>query len=178
MTLPLFGLFMATFEIATSVFTTVGLLPGIASTLNVSIPEAGLLVTAYAVGVAAGGPIITILAAPLPRKMTLLLLMVVFVVGHILSAAAPTYAMLIVARVIASVCHASFLGIAAVVASSAASAGREARAVSMVWLGFSAGSLVGVPGGTALGHTCGWRATFWAIALVGAAAAAAIAIWV
>jgi DHA1 family inner membrane transport protein len=169
----LMALFLATFCIATTEFAVVGLLPDIAADLNASIPKAGLLVSGYAIGVAIGGPVLTIITAPLSRRNALLSLMAVFVVGHILS-----YAMLMSARIVAAVFHASFLGIAAVVAAATAPPGRSARAVALVWLGFSAASLIGVPAGTALGHALGWRSTFWALAAIGSIASVAIAVTV
>ena len=160
MTLPLLALFIATFCIATTELAIVGLLPEIASDFAVGIPQAGLLVSGHALGVAIGGPVFTIATASLSRRVALLLMMGVFVVGHALAAVAPNYAVLMIARVVASVCHASFLGIAAVVAAASVPPDRSARAVSTVWLGFSAASLFGVPAGAALGHALGWRRHF------------------
>jgi MFS transporter, DHA1 family, inner membrane transport protein len=176
LTLLLMALFLATFCIATTEFAVVGLLPDIAADLNASIPKAGLLVSGYAIGVAIGGPVLTIITAPLSRRNALLSLMAIFVVGHVLSAVSSSYAMLMSARIVAAVCHASFLGIAAVVAAATAPPGGGARAVALVWLGFSAASLIGVPAGTALGHALGWRSTFWALAAIGSIAGAAVAV--
>jgi MFS transporter, DHA1 family, inner membrane transport protein len=176
--LALFALFLATFGIATTEFAIVGLLPEIASDLSVSIPRAGLLVSAYAAGVAIGGPVLAILTSGLRRKTALLLLVDIFIVGHVLSAIAWSYGTLMFARIVASVCHASFLGIAAVVAAGTVQSSRSARAVALVWLGFSAASLFGVPVGTMLGHAFGWRSTFWAIGGVGASDELAIWLWI
>lgn len=178
MTLPLLALFIATFCIATTELAVVGLISDIARDLAVSIPQAGLLVSGYALGVAAGGPVFTIATASLSRKVALLFMMGVFVAGHALAAVAPNYAVLMIARVVAATCHASFLGIAAVVAAASVSPDRSARAVSMVWLGFSAASLLGVPAGAALGHALGWRSTFWALTALGCVSLLAIALWV
>jgi MFS transporter, DHA1 family, inner membrane transport protein len=178
MSFPLFALFLATFGIATTEFAVVGLLPEIATDLDVGIPKAGLLVSGYALGVAVGGPILVALTASLSRKVVLLLLMGVFVFGHVFSAVAPSYGVLMTSRIVASVCHASFLGIAAVVAAATVPPDRSARAVSMVWLGFSAASLLGVPAATAIGHAMGWRSAFWAIAAIGALAGLAIYTWI
>jgi MFS transporter, DHA1 family, inner membrane transport protein len=177
-TLPLLALFIATFCIATTELAVVGLISDIARDLAVSIPKAGLLVSGYALGVAVGGPVFTIATASLSRKVALLLMMGVFVAGHALAAVAPNYPVLMTARVVAATCHASFLGIAAVVAAASVPAGRSARAVSMVWLGFSAASLLGVPAGAALGHALGWRSTFWALTVLGCFSLLAIALWV
>jgi MFS transporter, DHA1 family, inner membrane transport protein len=137
-----------------------------------------LLVSGYAAGVAIGGPLLTIVTATLSRRTALLLLMGIFVVGHVFGAVAPDYALLMTARVVASACHASFLGIAAVVAAASVPPDRSARAVSMVWLGFSAAGIIGVPAGAALGHSLGWRSTFWALAAIGCITLVCIAAWV
>ena len=154
----LFVLFLATFAIGTTEFAVVGLLPDIAASLDVSISQTGLLVSGYAIGVAIGGPVIVALTSSQPRKRTLLQLCAIFVVGHALAALAPDYGWLMGARVLAAISHASFLGIAAIVAAGSVPPERSSRAVSLVWLGFSAASLVGVPSATAIGHAFGWRA--------------------
>ena len=173
----LFALFLATFAIGTTEFAVVGLLPDIAASFDVSISRAGLLVSGYALGVAIGGPVIVALTSAQPRKRTLLQLCAVFVLGHVLAALAPDYGFLMGARVLAAISHASFLGIAAIVAAGSVPPERSARAVSFVWLGFSAASLVGVPSATAIGHALGWRAAFWALAVVGVIAGAALQLW-
>jgi DHA1 family inner membrane transport protein len=173
----LFALFLATFAIGTTEFAVVGLLPDIAASLDASISQTGLLVSGYAIGVAIGGPVIVALTSSQPRKRTLLQLCAIFVVGHVLAALAPDYGFLMGARVLAAISHASFLGIAAVVAAASAPAQRSAQAVSFVWLGFSAASLVGVPSATAIGHAFGWRAAFWMLAVVGVIAGAALQLW-
>jgi MFS transporter, DHA1 family, inner membrane transport protein len=175
--LLLFALFIATFGIGTTEFAIVGVLPDVASDLDVSISQAGLLVSGYALGVAIGGPAIVMLMASQPRKKSLLQLVCIFVVGHALTALAPDYGLLMAARILAAISHASFLGIAAVVAAASVPPERSARAVSLVWLGFSAASLVGVPGVTALGHELGWRAAFWALTVVGVVAGVTLQIW-
>jgi DHA1 family inner membrane transport protein len=173
----LFALFLATFAIGTTEFAVVGLLPDIAASLDASVPQTGLLVSGYAIGVAIGGPVIVALTSSQPRKRTLLQLCAIFVVGHVLAALAPDYGFLMGARVLAAISHASFLGIAAVVAAASVPAQRSAQAVSFVWLGFSAASLVGVPSATAIGHALGWRAAFWMLAVVGVIAGAALQLW-
>ena len=173
----LFALFLATFAIGTTEFAVVGLLPDIAASLDVSISRTGLLVSGYAIGVAIGGPVIVALTSSQPRKRTLLQLCAIFVVGHALAALAPDYGWLMGARVLAAISHASFLGIAAIVAAESVPPERSARAVSFVWLGFSAASLVGVPSATAIGHAFGWRAAFWMLAVVGVIAGVALQLW-
>ena len=175
--LPLLTLTLATFAIGTTEFVISGLLPEISADLGVSIPTAGLLVTGYALGVAIGGPILAILTNRLPRKTALLALMGIFVVGHVLCAVAPDYTLLMVARVVASFCHGAFFGIGSVVAVSLVPQDRRASAVALMWAGIAASNILGVPAGTALGQAFGWRSTFWAVALIGAIATAAIAVW-
>ena len=139
--------------------------------------ETGLLVSVYALGVAVGGPAVVAITTSQSRKRTLLQLCAIFVVGHALAALAPDYGLLMGARVLAAVSHASFLGIAAIVAAASVPSERSARAVSLVWLGFSAASLVGVPGATAIGHALGWRAAFGMLAAVGVVAGMALQLW-
>ena len=150
--LPLLTLTLATFAIGTTEFVIAGLLPEISASLSVSIPRAGLLVTGYALGVAIGGPILAISTNRLPRKLALLLLMGIFVVGHVLCAVAPGYGLLMVARVITSFCHGAFFGIGSVVAASMVPPDRRASAVALMWSGIAASNILGVPAGTALGH--------------------------
>jgi DHA1 family inner membrane transport protein len=108
--LPLLALTLAAFAIGTTEFAVQGLLPEISRALGVSIPATGLLVTGYALGVAFGGPILTIATNRLRRRTALLSLLAIFVVGHVLCAIAPTYALLLLARIVASFCHGAFMG--------------------------------------------------------------------
>jgi len=175
--LPLLTLTLATFAIGTTEFVIAGLLPEISAGLDVGIPTAGLLVTGYALGVAIGGPILAISTNRLPRKPALLLLMGIFVIGHVFCAMAPTYALLMAARVITAFCHGAFFGIGSVVAASMVPADRRASAVALMWSGIAAANILGVPAGAALGHALGWRSTFWAVTIIGILATAAIALW-
>ena len=124
-----------------------------------------------------GGPILAILTNRLPRKTALLALMGIFVVGHVLCVVAPDYSLLMMARVVASFCHGAFFGIGSVVAISIVPQDRRASAVALMWAGIAASNILGVPAGTALGQAFGWRATFLAVAVLGAIATAAIAAW-
>ncbi|MET0224878.1 MAG: MFS transporter [Dokdonella sp.] len=175
MRIALFALAVAAFAIGTTEFVIMGLLPQIASDLDVTIPSAGLLVTGYALGVVIGGPLLALATARLPRKLVLLVLMGVFVLGNVLCALAPSYAWLMSARVIAALAHGSFFGAAAVVASSLAPPQQRARAVALMFTGLTIANIVGVPLGTLLGQHLGWRATFWAVSLLGGSAIVAIA---
>jgi len=175
--LPLVTLTLAAFAIGTTEFSIQGLLPEVAADLQVSIPDAGLLVTDYALGVSIGGPIIAIATNNLRRKTTLLLLMGIFIAGHAFCAMAQSYTVLMIARVVASLCHGAFMGIGSVVAVSIVPEDRRASAIALMWGGIAAANIFGVPAGAALGHEFGWRWTFWAIAALGIVAATAITIW-
>ncbi|MEP7044617.1 MAG: MFS transporter [Dokdonella sp.] len=175
MRIALFALAVAAFAIGTTEFVIMGLLPQIARDLAVTIPSAGLLVTGYALGVVVGGPLLALATARLPRKTVLLVLMGVFVLGNLLCALAPSYELLMGARVIAALAHGSFFGAAAVVASSLAPPHQRAQAIALMFTGLTVANIVGVPLGTLLGQHFGWRATFWVVSLLGAAAIVAIA---
>src|SRR5688572_2274943 len=116
MTLPLLSLFLAGFAIATSSFVVAGLLPEIALDLCVTVPTAGLLVTAYAFGVAVGGPLLSLVTSRFRRKPTILALMAIFVVGQVFCALAPTYELILAARLVISLSHGTFFGLAAILA--------------------------------------------------------------
>jgi MFS transporter, DHA1 family, inner membrane transport protein len=173
--LPLVALTLATFVIGSSELMIQGLLPEIAQSLRVAITTAGLLVTAYALGVTFGSPFVTLMTVRMHRKAALMALMAVFAGAHVACALAPSYGLLLAGRVAASFCHGAFVAIAAVVAISIVREDRRASAVALVWVGFAASNILGVPAGTMLGQAFGWRATFWAIAILGAATLSAMA---
>ena len=175
--LPILTLTLATFAIGTTEFAVQGLLPEIATDLGVGLPQAGLLIAGYALGVALGAPGLTILTHRLERKAALLGLMGVFIAGNALCALAPDYPMLMVARVVTSFCHGAFFGIGSVVATGIVPFEHRARAVALMWSGIAAANILGIPAGTALGQMFGWRSTFWAVTLIGCAAMVAIFLW-
>lgn len=177
MLLPLFALAAAAFGVGTTEFVVMGLLPNVATDLGVSVPDAGMIITAYAAGVVVGAPIMAVLTNGRPRKPALLALMAIFILGNLFCALAPGYEWLIAARIVTAFCHAAFFGIAAVVAADIAPDGRRTQAVALVFAGLTVANILGVPGGTALGSLLGWRATFVAVAAVGILAIAAIALW-
>ena len=158
---------LSTFVIGTSEFVIMGLLPDVAHGISVSIPMAGWLVTAYALGIAIGAPIMALLIAKVPRKRSLIMLITVFVIGNALCALAPTYSFLLVARVITAVGQGAFFGIGAVLAASMVPDHRKASAIATMFAGLTLANVVGVPLGTALGHWAGWRMPFWAITALG-----------
>ncbi|MEU6188277.1 MFS transporter [Nocardia sp. NPDC047038] len=167
MPLALLALTLGAFGIGTTEFVVVGLLPDIASSYSVSIPTAGLLVTGYALGVVAGAPLMTGLGTRLSRKRMLLGMLTLLVVGNLLSAAAPTFALMLAGRIVASLAHGAFFGIGAVVAGTLVSADRRAGAIAIMFTGLTVATVVGVPLGTLLGQHFGWRLTFVFVALVG-----------
>lgn len=167
MPVSLLALAMSAFAIGTTEFVIMGLLPQVAGDLQVSIPLAGWLISGYALGVAIGAPIMAILTAKLPRKMTLLLLMVIFIVGNLMCALAYSYNFLMLARIITALCHGAFFGIGSVVAANLVAPNRRASAVALMFTGLTLANVLGVPLGTALGQALGWRSTFWAVVVIG-----------
>lgn len=177
MPLPLLALAIAAFGIGTTEFVIMGLLPNVARDLSVSIPAAGMLVSGYALGVTIGAPIVAIVTSGMPRKRALMSLIGLFIVGNLLCAIAPGYALLMVARVITAFCHGAFFGIGSVVAAGLVAPNKRAQAIALMFTGLTLANVLGVPLGTALGQLAGWRATFWAVTGIGLVAALALAIW-
>ena len=177
MPLPLLALAIAAFGIGTTEFVIMGLLPNVARDLGVSIPAAGMLVSGYALGVTIGAPIVAIITANMPRKRALMSLIMLFIVGNLLCALAPGYTLLMVARVITAFCHGAFFGIGSVVAAGLVPPNKRAQAIALMFTGLTLANVLGVPLGTALGQFAGWRATFWAVTVIGVLAAIALAAW-
>ncbi|AYO80904.1 MFS transporter [Methylobacterium brachiatum] len=172
--LPILALAVASFGIGTTEFVIMGLLPEVAQSFGVTIPQAGYLVSGYAMGVVVGAPIVAIATARLPRKTALLALMAVFLIGNIGCALAPTYGLLMVARVVTAFAHGAFFGIGAVVARDLVPREKRTQAVSLMFAGLTLANVLGVPLGTAMGQVAGWRSTFWAVVAIGVAAGLAI----
>jgi MFS transporter, DHA1 family, inner membrane transport protein len=171
---PLMALAVAAFGIGTSEFIIMGLLPNLAQDLQVSIPKAGALVTAYALSVTLGSPLVAIATARLERKKALLLLLGIFTLGNLACATAPNYPLLMAARVLTALSHGAFFGIGSVVASNLVPRNQRAQAIALMFSGLTLANVLGVPAGTALGQAFGWRAPFWAIVPIGLIAAAAV----
>jgi DHA1 family inner membrane transport protein len=165
-----FALAVGGFGIGTGEFGIMGLLPDVAGDIGVSIPVAGHVISAYALGVVVGAPVIAVLAAKLSRRMLLLALMTVFAVGNVASALAPDYGWLVVLRFLTGLPHGAYFGVASLVAASMAQPNQRARAVGRVMLGLAVATLVGVPLATSFGQTLGWRAAFVAVGAIGALA--------
>lgn len=162
--LAVLALAMGGFAIGTTEFVTMGLLPQIARGVDVSIPAAGHLISAYAVGVVVGAPVLAFFGARLPRRGLLIALMAAYAVFNALSALATGYHLLTVARFLDGLPHGAYFGVASLVAASMAAPGRKGRAVALVMLGLSVANVVGVPAATWLGQHLGWRSAFWAVA--------------
>jgi DHA1 family inner membrane transport protein len=161
---PVLALCIATIAVSTSELVVTGLLPTIAGDLSVDIPTAGLLIAGYAMAVAVAGPILSIATGRLPRRTLLLASMAVFVIGNVLCAIAPSYGLLLAARLLVACIHGLYFSIAMVIATRLAPPDRQASAVSLVIAGFTIANTIGVPLGTAIGEALGWRWVFWAIA--------------
>lgn len=151
---------LGTFAIGLTEFAVMGLLPRIVGDLSVSLPVGGNLVTAYAVGVVVGAPLLTAAAVRLRRRTALLLFMGLFAAGNALAAVAPTFGLLVVARFVSGLPHGAFFGVGALVAASLVAPNRRASAVASMVLGLTLANLVGVPAATALGGVAGWRLAF------------------
>ncbi|MFD7497805.1 MFS transporter [Streptomyces sp. NPDC059832] len=167
MPLALLALAIGAFGIGTTEFVIMGLLPEVAADFQVSIPTAGFLVTGYALGVVLGAPVMTALGTRVTRKRMLMLLMGLFVVGNVVSAVAPVLAVMVVGRVIASLAHGAFFGIGTVVAADLVAPRKKAGAIAMMFTGLTVANVVGVPLGTYIGQSVGWRTTFFAVAAIG-----------
>jgi DHA1 family inner membrane transport protein len=167
MPLALLVLALSSFAIGTTEFVIMGLLPEVAGDLAVTIPQAGWLVTGYALAVAIGAPIMAVSTAHLRRRSALILLMAFFILGNLLCAVAPGYWVLMIARIVTALCHGAFFGIGSVVAAGLVAEDRKARAVALMFTGLTLANVLGVPLGTALGQAYGWRAPFWAVTAIG-----------
>ena len=176
--LPILALAIASFGIGTTEFVIMGLLPDVARSFAVTVPQAGYLVSGYAMGVVIGAPLVAMATARLPRKTALLGLMAVFLVGNLGCALAPTYWLLLLARIVTAFAHGAFFGIGAVVARDLVPRERRAQAVALMFAGLTLANVLGVPFGTALGQAAGWRAAFWAVVAIGVLAGFAIVAWI
>ena len=171
---PLLALAAGAFGIGVTEFAPMGLLPVIATDLGVSIPTAGLLISAYALGVMLGAPLMTLTTGRMPRRALLIGLAAIFTVGNLLSAISTDYSMLLVARVITSLNHGAFFGVGSIVAAGLVPPNRQAGAVAAMFMGLTIANVVGVPLATWAGDALGWRASFWGIAAIGVGVMAAL----
>lgn len=167
MPLALYALTAGSFGIGCAEFVIMGLLLQVSTDLHVSIASAGMLVSGYAFGVSAGAPLLTLLTRRMPRKAVLLALMAIYTIGNAACALAPDYTTLMIARVVTSLTHGTFFGVGAVVATGLVPEHRRASAISVMFSGLTLATLLGMPAGAWLGLHYGWRATFWAMTVIG-----------
>lgn len=158
-------------------FVMMGLLPDIAKALTVSIPKAGHLISAYALGVVIGAPLLIMIAGKYPPKKILIALMVMFTAFNAFSAFAPTFNTLFIARLLSGLPHGAFFGVGSVVASRIAQKGKEAQAVSLMFMGLTIANIVGVPLGTYIGHHFSWRISFAVVVAVGLITLLSLKLW-
>jgi DHA1 family inner membrane transport protein len=175
MPIGLFALALGGFGIGLTEFVIMGLLPDLAADFAVSEAAAGWLISGYALSVVVGALGLTAAVTRLPRKKVLIALMVLFIVGNLISAIAPTYAVMMLGRVVAALCHGAFFGIGSVLAADMVAPTKKAGAIAIMFTGLTVANVLGVPFGTLLGQNLGWRTTFWAITLIGVVALVGIA---
>jgi MFS transporter, DHA1 family, inner membrane transport protein len=170
MPLALFALTIAAYAIGTTEFVIVGLLPTVAADLAIDLPLAGLIVSVYALGVTFGAPVLTALTGRIERKPLLLGLMGLFIFGNLAAALSASYEMLLAARVISAFAHGVFFSVGSTIAADLVPENRRASAIAMMFMGLTVAIVTGVPLGTFIGQTFGWRATFWAVSGLGVVA--------
>lgn len=167
MPVALLALTLSAFAIGTTEFVIVGLVPTIAQDLGVSLPSAGLLVSLYALGVAVGAPVLTALTGRWQRKNVLMAIMSLFVIGNLLAWMAPGYNSLIMARILTGLAHGVFFSIGSTIATGLVNKDKEASAIAIMFTGLTVALVTGVPLGTWIGQSFGWRATFMVVAALG-----------
>ncbi|MGG2458445.1 Cmx/CmrA family chloramphenicol efflux MFS transporter [Streptomyces sp. RGM 3693] len=155
---------LAIFVQGTSEFMLSGLLPNIAADLGVSIPDAGLLISAFAIGMVLGAPVLAVATLRVPRRTALIAFQLVFVAGHVIGALAPGYGVLFATRILSAVAYSGFWAVAAATAVSLVPPQVKGKALAAVGIGLTLATVVGVPAGTILSQHAGWRAAFWAVA--------------
>ncbi len=169
-----FVLGLSIFALGTSEFMITGLLPGMAADLNVTIPDAGLLISAFAIGMVIGAPLLAIGTIRLPRRTTLLGLLAVFSAAHVIGAIADGYPLLFATRIISAIACAGFWAVAAATTVNLVPEARRGQALAVLVGGLTIANVVGVPAGTLLGQHAGWRSAFWAVAALTIIAALAV----
>ncbi|HVW93469.1 MAG TPA: MFS transporter [Devosia sp.] len=174
MPIAVFALALAAFSIGTTEFIISGILLPVSHDLGVSVPTAGLLVTGYAAGVAVGGPALGLLTGRLPLKLSILGVLAIFALGQLLCALAPSYGLLLAARLVSACGHGVFFGVASVAVAQSVPAERRGAALSLFVGGITVANILGLPAGTAIGNAFGWRVAFVCIALMALLAVLAV----
>lgn len=178
MPVSLFALAIGAFGIGLTEFVIAGILPQIAHDFGVDIPTAGLMATLYALGVFVGAPILTVLGAKIPRKTMLIGLAVIFTLGNILTAIAPTFPLALAGRILTAFNHGTFFGLGSIIAASLVAKDRQASAIAFMFSGLTLANLFGVPAGTWLAQVYDWRLVFWLISAIGLATVVSIVLLV
>ncbi|WP_353946440.1 MFS transporter [Streptomyces sp. HUAS MG91] len=160
-----------TFLMGTTEFVIAGILPEMATNLGVSVSHAGLLITAFAVGMIVGGPTMALATLRLPQRHTLIGALAVFALGHVVAALSSSFTVVLVARVVTALATGAFWAVGFVIATTAAGPGKATRAVGVMMGGLTLANVVGVPIGSFVGQFTGWRGPFWALAVLSALAA-------
>ncbi|GAA3506900.1 Cmx/CmrA family chloramphenicol efflux MFS transporter [Streptomyces showdoensis] len=166
MPLPLYLLALAVFAMGTSEFMLAGLLPDIASDLDVTVGTAGTLTSAFAVGMVVGAPLVAALARNWPARATLLGFVLAFAAAHAVGAVTSSFPLLLASRVVAALANAGFLAVALTAVATLVPPDRTGRALGVLLSGTTVATVAGVPGGAALGTLLGWRASFWGVAVL------------
>ncbi|MEQ8376230.1 MAG: MFS transporter [Roseibium aggregatum] len=174
MPLALYALAAGAFGIGVTEFVIMGLLLEVSRDLGVSVAAAGMLISGYALGVVVGAPILTVFTATWNRKRVLIGLMVIFIIGNAACALAPSYDLLMAARILTALAHGTYFGVGSVFAASMVGKDKQASAIAIMFTGLTLANILGVPAGTWLGQQFSWRMTFWAVTMIGLAALAVL----
>jgi DHA1 family inner membrane transport protein len=172
------ALTIAAFGIGTSEYVIVGLLPDLARSFSISIPKAGIIVSAYALSVTFGSPLLALALSRQERKRSLIILMSVFILGNVCCALSSSFFLMLAARILTALCHGAFFGTGSILAANIVPRERRSQAITTMFSGLTLANVLGVPAGTALGHAFGWRSTFLALIPIGLIAMIGLLIWV
>ena len=172
------ALTIAAFGIGTSEYVIMGLLPDLAQSFHISIPKAGVIVSAYALSVTFGSPLVALALSKQERKRSLIILMSIFLIGNLCCALSSSYSLMLAARILTALCHGAFFGTGSIVAANIVPKEKRAQAITTMFSGLTLANVLGVPAGTALGHALGWRSTFVALIPIGLIAMIGLFIWV
>jgi DHA1 family inner membrane transport protein len=172
------ALTIAAFGIGTSEYVVMGLLPDLARSFSISIPKAGIIVSAYALSVTFGSPLVALALSRQERKRSLVILMAMFIFGNVCCALSTTFALMLVARIVTALCHGAFFGTGSILAANIVPKEKRAQAITTMFSGLTLANVLGVPAGTAIGHALGWRWTFIALIPIGLIAMIGLVVWV
>jgi DHA1 family inner membrane transport protein len=172
------ALTVAAFGIGTSEYVIMGLLPNLAQSFRISIPKAGIIVSAYALSVTFGSPLVALALSRQERKRSLIVLMSIFLIGNVACALAPNFPLMLCARILTALCHGAFFGTGSIVAANIVPREKRAQAITTMFSGLTLANVLGVPAGTAIGHIFGWRSTFLALLPIGLIAMIGLLVWV